>query len=144
MAEAAKAETETIMENISAARENLSPARIVKSQKQNAALFTEVNELLLKTARAIWENQTEMFRAQAQHASKNIAALKAGEPPTAAISAYCDQLHDRTDHLVAHMRKTNDLILDAGWQLLGIYTSVFRKAAQDVQAPEAFGRSARA
>jgi hypothetical protein len=129
------------MENLSPVRENISPARIAESQRQNAALFTEVNELLLKTVRALWENQTEMFRSQAEHATKNIAPLKVGEHPASAISAYCDQMHERTEHLVAHMRKANDLVLDTGWQLLGIYTRGFKQAAQDVQTPEALGRS---
>jgi len=134
MAEAAKAETTTIMEN-------LSPARIVESQRRNTALFSEMNELLLKTARAFWENQTELFRSQAEHASKGLTPLRPGENPAVAISAYCDQLHERTDHLVTHMRKTNDLLMDYGWQLLSIYTRGFRQTAQDVQSSDSIGRS---
>ena len=88
--------------------ENLSPARIVESQRRNTALFSEMNELLLKTARAFWENQTELFRSQAEHSSRNLTPLKAGENPAMAISAYCDQLHERTDNFVTHISMCPD------------------------------------
>jgi Phasin protein len=136
MAEAAKPETKTTVEA-------LSPARFMESQRHNTALFTEANELMLKTARALWESQTELFRLEAEHTT-NIAPPKTGENPAAAIAAYCDQLHERTDHLVAHMRKTNDLVRDYGWQLLGIYARGFGQAVRDGQAPAPMVRNIKA
>jgi hypothetical protein len=127
MAEAVKSETKATIEA-------LSPTRFVESQKHNTALFSEANELMLKTARALWESQSELFRLEAEHVT-TIAPPKAGENPAATIAAYCDQLHERTDHLVAHMRKTNDLIRDYGWQLLGIYTRGFGQVVRDAQTP---------
>jgi len=126
MAEAAKPEIKTTVET-------LSPTRFLESQKHSTALFSEANELMLKTARALWESQSELFRLEAEHTT-NMAPPRTGENPATAIAAYCDQLHERTDHLVAHMRKTNDLVRDYGWQLLGIYTRGFAQAARDSQA----------
>jgi hypothetical protein len=128
MAEAAKPETKTTIEAIS-------PTRFMESQAHNSALFSEANELMLKTARALWESQSELLRLEAERTT-NIAPPKAGENPVAAIATYCDQLHERTDHLVAHMRKTNDLVLEYGWQLVAIYTRSLRPVRQDSKASE--------
>jgi len=136
MAEAAKPETKTAVEA-------LSTAGFMESQRHNTALFTEAHDLMLKTARALWENQSELFRLEVEHVT-TIAPPKAGENPAAAIAAYCDRLHEWTDHLVVHTRKTNDLVRDYGWQLLEIYTRGFGQGVRAGQAPAPMVRNIKA
>ena len=126
MAEAAKAETKTFIEA-------LSPINLVEAQKHNTAFITEVNELTMKTARDLWESQADLFRIQSEQATKGLVPVKTGASPAAAIAEYCDQQHERTAQMVAHMRKTNDLVLDYGWKVLGNYNQAFKQAAQNSQ-----------
>lgn len=134
MAEAAKTEMKTILEA-------LSPGKLAEAQKHSSAIFTEANELLLKTARALWESQMELFRLKSEHAAKAFVPLKAGENPAAVFSEYYDHQRERVDQMITHMRKSNDLAMDFGWQLLAIYTRGFQHIAQDAQLSQQTGRS---
>ena len=128
MAETPKTDIKTIAET-------LSPARLAEAQKRNAAFFREAGELTTKTARALWESQTELLRLEAEEATKGFTLPKSGENPAAMMSACCTQQHERTERMIAHMRKTNDLVRDYGWQLLSIYTSGFSQVTPEGQTP---------
>ncbi len=110
------------------------PFNLVGAQERSVALFTQLNELMVKTARAVWESQTELVRLETEQATKTLAAPKIGEDPGVTMSAYCDQLHERTDRMIAQMRHINDLYKDFGWQLFAIYAESLRQAAKQSQA----------
>lgn len=109
------------------------PFTIVGAQERGVALFTQLNELLVKTARAVWESQTELLRLETEQATKSLFPVKIGEDPGETISAYCDQLHDRTDRMITQMRRINDLYKDYGWQLFAIYAEGLRQASKQSQ-----------
>lgn len=109
------------------------PFTIVGAQERGVALFTQLNELLVKTARAVWESQTELLRLETEQATKSLFPVKIGEDPGETISAYCDQLHERTDRMIAQIRRINDLYKDYGWQLFAIYSEGLRQASKQSQ-----------
>ncbi len=106
------------------------PFNIVGAQERGVALFTRLNELMVKTARSVWESQTELLRLETEQATKSLFPVKIGEDPGETISTYCDQLHDRTDRMVTQMRHINDLYKDYGWKLFGIYSEALHQASK--------------
>jgi hypothetical protein len=113
--------------------ETQSPFNIVGAQERGVALFTQLNELMVKTARAVWESQTELLRLETEQATKSLFPVKIGEDPGETISAYCDQLHDRTDRMITQARRINDLYKDYGWQLFAIYSEALHQASKPSQ-----------
>jgi hypothetical protein len=114
------------------ASETQSPFNFVEAQDHGVALFTQLNELMVKTTRAIWESETELFRLETEQAAKCFTPPKVGDDPGATVVDYCNQLHQRTDRMIAQMRHVNDLFKDYGWQLVSIYTDGLRQAAKQV------------
>lgn len=112
------------------ARETQFPFNLVDVQDRGAALFTQLNDLMVKTTRAIWESETELLRLEAEHAAKCFVPPKVGEDPGTTIADYCEQLHQRTDRMIAEMRRVNDLCKDCGWQLVAIYSEGLRQATR--------------
>jgi hypothetical protein len=112
------------------AAETQFPFNIVGAQERGVALFTRLNDLMVKTARAVWEGQTELLRLETEQATRALVPLKIGEDPGETISAYCDQLHDRTDRMITQMRRINDVCKDSGWQFVAIYSDALRQASK--------------
>lgn len=108
------------------------PFNLVEVRDQGVALFTQLNELMVKTTRAIWESETELLRLEAEQAAKCFIPPKIGEDPGTTISDYCDQLHQRTDHMIAQMRRVNDLFKDCGWQVVAIYADGLRQIGKQI------------
>lgn len=106
------------------------PFNLVDAQDRGAALFTQLNELMIKTTRSIWESETELLRLEAEHAAKCFTPPKIGDDPGTTIASYYDQLHQRTDRMVAEMRRVNDLFKDCGWKLVEIYADGLWQAAK--------------
>lgn len=103
-------------------------------------LFTRLNELMVKTVRAVWESQTELLRLAVEQATKAFTPFKIGEDPNATLSAYCDQLHEQTDRMITQLRRVNDVCRDYGWQLAALYADGLRQATKQSQASQRGGR----
>ncbi len=116
------------------ATETQFPFNLVEAQDRGAVLFTRLNELMVKTIRAVWESETELLRLEAEHAAKCFVPPKIGEDPGTTIADYVDQLHRRTDRMIAEMRRVNDLFKDCGWQLVSIYADGLRQIAKPAAA----------
>lgn len=114
--------------------ELLFPAHLSETQAEGAALFARANDLLLETARTIWESQSDLVRVQAEEAAKAFVPMKPGDDPAAVVAAYWDQWHDGTERLIAHMRRVNDAARGYGWQLFEFYTEGFRMVEKPLQA----------
>jgi hypothetical protein len=108
------------------------PFDLVEAQERGVVFFTELNDLMVKTARAVSETQIELLRLDVEQGAKAFAPVKIGEDP-GAMSAYCDRLHEQTDRMIAQMRQVNDLYMDYGWGLLAIYAQGLRHAAGQSQ-----------
>ncbi|HKH81823.1 MAG TPA: hypothetical protein VKA03_09520 [Methylovirgula sp.] len=119
-----QAETKTIQ------AEAQFPVNLVEAQERGAELFTLASELIVKTARAIWESQSELLRLETEQAAKAFAPPTIGEDPGTTMSAYCFQAHEQTDRMIAQMRRVNDLLRDCGWQLFTIYAESLRQGAK--------------
>ncbi len=103
------------------------PFNFVEAQDRGAALFTQLNELMVKTTRAIWESETELLRLEAEQATKCFVPPKIGGDPASTIADYCDQLRQQTDRMIAQMRRVNDLFKDCGWQVVALYADGLRQ-----------------
>ena len=105
--------------------ELLFPAHLSETQAEGAALFARANDLLLETARTIWESQSDLVRVQAEEAAKAFVPMKPGDDPAAVVAAYWDQWHDGTERLIAHMRRVNDAArVAASVEMLHAYSLV--------------------
>ncbi len=109
------------------ASETQFPFNLVEAQDRGAALFTQLNELMVKTTRAIWESETELLRIETEQATKCFLPPKIGDDPGSTIADYCEQLHQRTDRMIAQMRRVNDLFKDCGWQVVALYAEELRQ-----------------
>jgi Phasin protein len=107
--------------------ESLFPTKFLETQERNAEILTSANEIVVKTAKAIGENQTEFLQLEAEQASKAFTPVKFDTDAGAAISAYGNQWHEASQKLISHMRTINDLVFDCGWQLFKLGADSFRK-----------------
>ena len=110
------------------------PFNPVEAQERGTVLFSRLNELTAKTARAIWESQAELLHLEVEQAVKTVALPRIGEDPGATVCAYCNQVREQSDRMIAQMRRVNDLYKDYGWQLFAIYADGLRQAAKQSQA----------
>ena len=65
---------------------------------------TSANEIVVKTAKAIGENQTEFMQQEAEQASKAFTPIKFDTDPGTAITAFGNQWHEnsaKADHSYA-------------------------------------------
>lgn len=104
------------------------PLKTLAGQKRTAELLAHTNELLLSTARVIWEDQSNLLRHEMEQLSKSCMLFQPGTDIGAAAGASYDRWHDETERLVSHVRRTGDLLRECGWQLLTLH----RDNAQDM------------
>jgi hypothetical protein len=107
--------------------ESLFPTKFLETQERNAEILTSANEIVVKTAKAIGENQTEFMQQEAEQASKAFTPIKFDTDPGTAITAFGNQWHENQQKLITHMRTINDLVLDCGWQLFKLCANGFRQ-----------------
>ncbi len=98
------------------------PVNFVQMQMRNVALMARANEILVGTARAVWENETELFKQETEHTRDSMASVKAGENPIAAFSSFCGQWHRNSERTIDRMRAIHDLVRNCEWQLLELVT----------------------
>lgn len=108
-------------------------SNLVEVQKRNAALITRANEVMVNTARAVWESEMELFRLESEQVAKTLVPIKIGDDPTAVVSAYCEQWQEGSEKLLSHMRTVGDLVRKCGWDLFHIYQESLRDAARPFQ-----------
>ena len=109
------------------------PPNLVEAQERNTALITRANEVMVNTARAVWESEMELFRLESEQVAKTLVPLKLGNDPAATVSAYCEQWQEGSEKLLNHMRTVNDLVRKCGWDLFHIYQESLREAAKPFQ-----------
>jgi hypothetical protein len=107
--------------------EALFPTKLLEAQERNVEILTSANEIVVKTAKAIGENQTELLRLEAEQASKAFIPLKFDKDIGSAIAAYGTQWHENSEKLISQMRAINDLAFDCGWQLFKLCADSFRQ-----------------
>ena len=113
--------------------QSIFPPNLVEVQEHNTALITRANEVMLNTARAVWEREMELFWLESEQLAKTLVPSKLGDDPTKAVSACCEQWHECSEKLLNQMRSINDLVRECGWDLFHIYQESLREAAKPFQ-----------
>lgn len=106
---------------------------LVEAQERNTALITRANEVMVNTARAVWESEMELFQLESEQVARSLVPLKLGDDPAAVVSAVCEQWQERSEKLLSHMRTVGDLVRKCGWDLFHIYQESLRGAAKPFQ-----------
>lgn len=106
----------------------------LEAQERNTALITRATEVMVNTARAVWESEMELFRLEFEQTAKTFAPLKLGDDPTATVSAYCEQWQEGSEKLLTHTRTVSDLVRKCGWDLFHIYRESLREATKPFQS----------
>ncbi len=101
-------------------------AKLLGAQERNAEILTSANDILVKTAKAIGEHQTEFLQLEAEQVTKAFTPIKVDTDAGAAISAYGSQLHENSQKMISHMRTINDLVLDCSWRIFKLCADSFR------------------
>ncbi len=86
----------------------------------NTAALMQANDIILRTARSVWESQTELFRLETERARDSFRPLKTGESPIQALPGALEQWHRSTERAVTHMRAISDAMRECEWQLMTI------------------------
>lgn len=110
------------------------PVNFAQIQLRNAAALTRVNEILADAAKAVWENETALFRLETEAAREAFAPLKNGEAPAAAFSNLVEQWHRNSAKALEHVRAINDVVLDCEWQLLSLAADNITTAHKEASA----------
>lgn len=94
---------------------------VAELQARNIATFAEANNILIQTAKAIWENETQLFQAESQQARDSFASLKPGTAPASMMVDLFEQWHRNSEKSIGHLRNISDLMRDCEWRLLGLF-----------------------
>lgn len=113
--------------------QSLFPISMLETQERNAALLTRAAEVMVGTARAVWESQTELFRLETEQAAKALEPLKFGTDPSATVAAYCSQWREGSEKAIAHVRTVGDLFRKCGWDLFHIYEDTVRESLKPAE-----------
>lgn len=94
------------------------PVNIAEIQARNVAIAARANEILVNTAKAMWEKETELFKLETEQSRNMLAPIKLGDNPMTVFSGLWSRWHAQTEKAIANMRELNDLARDCEWQLL--------------------------
>jgi hypothetical protein len=97
--------------------EQMFPVNFAQIQARNMATAAHANEILVRTAKAMWEKQTELFKLEAEQSRNLLAPIKPEGNPMAAFSGFWDRWHAHAEKSIANMRALNDLARDCQWEL---------------------------
>lgn len=100
--------------------EPLFPMNFVQFQMRNFAAIARANNILTSTARAVWENEVELFKTETEQARNSITSLKSGADPCSTFANLFEQWHRNSESTIDHLRTINDLISDCEWRLLSL------------------------
>lgn len=115
--------------------QSMFPAGLMQAQESNMALIMRANEILLDTARAVWESEMEFFRQEAERIAKLSVSSKSDNDPTQTVAAYSEQWQDSSEKLLQRVRTVNDLMLKSSWDLFHLYQRNLQDAAKPFQVP---------
>ena len=94
---------------------------IAEMQARNIATFAEANDILMQTAKAIWESENQLFQAETQQARDSVAALHPGKMPGSMAVDLFEQWHRNSEKTIGHLRTISDLVRDCEWRLLSLF-----------------------
>lgn len=102
----------------------------LEAQERNTTIIARANEVMVDTARAVWESEVKLFQLESEQVAKAIQPVKFGDDPASAVSVYCEQWQERSEKLLDHMRTVNDLIRKCGWDMFRVYQGGLQDAAK--------------
>ena len=100
--------------------EQFYPVNFADIQARNARMFARANEIMVRTAKAVWEKETELFKLDAEQSRGALAPFKSDGNPMAAFFQFFDRWHDYTEKSITNFREVNDLVRDCEWQMLDL------------------------
>jgi hypothetical protein len=86
-----------------------------------ASSFAQASELLMNTARAIYETQAEAVREQAEDMARIWRSMASDDSRADALVAVSEQVFKGAERLFVSSQKTGDLVRDFGWRLPALY-----------------------
>ena len=98
----------------------LFPVDFAQIQARNAGMFARANEIMVHTAKAVWEKETELFKLETEQSRGALAPMKSDDNPMTAFSQFFDRWHDYAEKSITHFREINDLVRDCEWQMLDL------------------------
>ena len=96
------------------------PIDFAQIHTRNIATAARANEILVNTAKAMWEKETELFKLESDQSRNMLAPIKPDGNPMAAFFGFWDRWHAHSEKTIANMREINDLARNCEWQLLGL------------------------
>ncbi len=100
--------------------DKLFPVNFAEIQARQAGMIARANEIMVRTAKAVWEKETELFKLEAEQSRGALAPLKFVGNPMAAFSQFFDRWHGYTEKTITQMREISDLVRDCEWQMLDL------------------------
>jgi hypothetical protein len=94
---------------------------IAEMQARNIAAFAEANNIVMQTAKAIWENETRLLQLESEQARDSVASLRPGNAPGSMMVDLFEQWHHNSEKTIGHLRNISDLVRDCEWRLLGLF-----------------------
>lgn len=107
-------------------------ASAADAQARAAQHISQHNDLMINTARALWDSHARLLQLQADQAAALFALPAAAGDPDAMMAVCHRYWHDGSEQLIAHWRQVNDLMRDAGWQLFEAQAESLRQIARSV------------
>lgn len=126
---------ESSLQSKSSKAQSMFPTDLMQAQERNMALLMHANEILLETARAVWESEMAFFKQETERISELSVPSKRDSDPTQAVAAYSEQWQDSSEKLLQRMRTVNDLMLKSSWDLFHLYRQGLQDAAKPLQTP---------
>lgn len=94
------------------------PLHFAQMQARNIASMTRASEILAQSAKAVWDNEVEMFKLESENARQSFTPN--GAAPGASFSGLMGQIQRNTEATIGRMRAINDIVRDCEWQLLSL------------------------
>jgi len=121
---------DSVQQTKSSETQSMFPPNLVEAQERNSAVITRASEVMVNTARAVWESEMELLRLESEQIAKTFIPVKLGDDPAAAVATCCEQWQEGSEKLLNHMRTVNDLVRKCGWDLFHIHQESLREAAK--------------
>src|ERR1019366_6231652 len=91
------------------------PVNFAQIQARNAGMIARANEIMVRTVKAVWEKETELFKLEAEQSRGALAPLKSDDNPMTVFSQLFDRWHRYTERTITHVREINNLVRDCEW-----------------------------
>ena len=85
----------------------------------NSNLFARTSEILTSAATDIWAGEVELFRLEAEQASRSLSAVRGnGNDGKDKV----EQWHAGAEKIINQMRTVGDSMRECGWKLFELYS----------------------